>query len=208
MSAAAEAPTSTTQPNSAAGDQPSRSGRLLGPVRKLIDLELILARIARGLDLATALEARVLHRAAYLDARPAPGRARSAAKAPAAPRTAEPIDYGRELAATICQRPAAEPIFAIIRFGTIWQLWLSPPCLLPELQNWRACQCRTRGWWMARQCGSMASDSARSPFLAFAFMLPVCIWNGGATTRCDPAFAGQEAARNPVPPRCRRGRRP
>src|SRR5271169_826944 len=139
MSAAAEAPTPTTQPNSAAGDQPSRSGRLLGLVRKLIDygrelaaticqrtaaqpifaivrfgtinLELILARIARGLRLAEALEARVLHRAAHLDARPAPGRARSAAKAPAAPRAAEAdprlasLPTPEQIAAEVRRRP-------------------------------------------------------------------------------------------------------
>src|SRR5271169_4753178 len=109
MSAAAQAPTPTTEP--------SRSGRLLGLVRKLIDygrelaatirqrtaaeplfakvrfgtsdLALILARIARGLLLADALEARVLQRATHLDAGPRPGRARSAAKAPAAPRVVE-----------------------------------------------------------------------------------------------------------------------
>src|SRR5271167_766513 len=109
MSAAAEAPAPTTQP--------SRSGRLLSLVRKLIDygrelavtlrqrtaaepffakacfgttdLALILARIIRGLRLADALEARVLQRAAHLDAGRRPARARSAARPPAAPRVAE-----------------------------------------------------------------------------------------------------------------------
>src|SRR5271169_7026398 len=99
MSSAAEAPAPTTT-------EPSRSGRLLNLVRKLIDygreiaatirqrtvteplfatirfgttdLALILARIARGLLLADALEARVLRRAAHLDAGRRPGRARSA----------------------------------------------------------------------------------------------------------------------------------
>ncbi len=109
MSAAASTPTPTTEP--------SRSGRLLDLVHKLIDygrelagtirrrtatdpifakccfgttvLALIFSRISRGLHRANALEARVLRRATHLDAGPAPGRARSAARAPAAPPTAE-----------------------------------------------------------------------------------------------------------------------
>ncbi|HME21711.1 MAG TPA: hypothetical protein VKI44_10255 [Acetobacteraceae bacterium] len=136
MSAAAETPAPTAQPNSAAADQPSRSGLLLNLVRKLIDygreltatirqrtvtepffatirfgttdLALILARIARGLLLANALEARVLQRAAHLDAGPRPGRARSAAKAPAAPRAAE-VDPG------LARLPTAEQIAAEVR---------------------------------------------------------------------------------------------
>jgi hypothetical protein len=142
MSAAAEAPVPTTEP--------SCSGRLLGLVRKLIDygrelaaticqrtaaepifaivrfgtidLELILARIARGLHLAEALEARVLQRAAHLDARPAPGRARSAARAPAAPRAAEPIGSGparlptpEQIAAEMRRRPMGAVIGDICR---------------------------------------------------------------------------------------------
>jgi hypothetical protein len=105
MSAAASTPTPTTEP--------SRSGRLLDLVRKLIDygrelaatirqrtatdvtstmirfgttdLVSILARIIRGLHRADALEARVLRRAAHLDAGPRPASTRSAAKAPAVP---------------------------------------------------------------------------------------------------------------------------
>ena len=112
MSAAAETPTPTTEP--------SRSGRLLDLVRKLIDygrelaatirqrtatdptfvkarfgtidLVVILARIIRGLLRAEALEARVLRRAAHLDAGPRPAGARSAAKAPAVPRPAAETD--------------------------------------------------------------------------------------------------------------------
>ena len=92
MSAAAETPAT----------EPSPSGRLLGLVRKLIDygrelaatirqrtttdpifarcrfgttdLAQIFVCIARGLQLANALEARVLRSAAQLDAGPAPGR--------------------------------------------------------------------------------------------------------------------------------------
>jgi hypothetical protein len=97
MSAAAPAQSDT---------KPSRSGRLLALVRKLIDyaqelaetarervatifaktnfgnsdLAAIFRRIARGLLLAQALEARVLSRAAALDKGPRPCRARSAPK--------------------------------------------------------------------------------------------------------------------------------
>jgi hypothetical protein len=128
MSAAAEAPAPTTEP--------SRSGRLLGLIRKLIDygkdlaatirqrtatepffakvrfgtsdLALILARIARGLQLANALEARVLRRAAHLDAGRRPGRARPAAKPPAARPVAE-VDPG------LARLPTAEQIAAEVR---------------------------------------------------------------------------------------------
>src|SRR4051812_7264739 len=91
MSAAATAPVSASEP--------SRSGRLLGLVRRLIeygkglantlrqhsvatdlaavtrpfgtrDIALILARITRGLQLADALEARLVRNAACLDAAP------------------------------------------------------------------------------------------------------------------------------------------
>ena len=100
----AAAPQPTTQP----GPQPSRSGRLLSIIRKLIDygtalaarvrqriaadpsfartsfgtadLAVIFARIARGLHLAQALEARVLRRAAWLDQGPRPRTARPAPK--------------------------------------------------------------------------------------------------------------------------------
>ena len=88
---AATAPQSTSQPD----PPPSRSGRLLSLIRKLIDygtalaatvrqrvasdpifartgfgtadLAVIFARIVHGLHLARALEARVLRRAAWLD---------------------------------------------------------------------------------------------------------------------------------------------
>ncbi|HME22773.1 MAG TPA: hypothetical protein VKI44_15805 [Acetobacteraceae bacterium] len=142
MSDAAETPAPTTEP--------SRSGRLLNLVRKLIgygreliatirprtaaeplfakvrfgttDLALILARIARGLLLADALEARVLQRAAHLDAGPRRGRARSAPRAPAAPRAAEPRDAGlahlptpEQIAAEVRRRPIGAVIADICR---------------------------------------------------------------------------------------------
>ena len=139
MSAAAEAPT----------PQPSRSGGLLALVRKLIeygrelaatirqrtaadpifatarfgttDLALILARITRGLHLADALEARVLRRAAHLDAQPRPGKPRSAARPPATPRVAEtdPRPAGlptpEQIAAAIRRRPIGAVIADICR---------------------------------------------------------------------------------------------
>src|SRR5271166_6248827 len=149
MSAAAETPAPTAQPNSAAADQPSRSGLLLNLVRKLIDygreltatirqrtvtepffatirfgttdLALILARIARGLLLAEALEARVLQRAAHLDAGPRPGKARSAPRAPAAPRAAEAdpdlarLPTAAQIAAEVRRRPIGAVIADICR---------------------------------------------------------------------------------------------
>jgi hypothetical protein len=107
MTAAATTPTPTTEP--------SRAGRLLDLVRKLIDygkelaatlrhhsatidlaaatrpfgtrdIALILARITRGLLLADALEARVVSNAARLDAAPRPRATPAAAKPAAAAR--------------------------------------------------------------------------------------------------------------------------
>src|SRR6266542_278429 len=109
MSAAATAPAPTPT------IEPSRVGRLLGLVRKLIeygkelattlrqhsvttdlaaatrpfgtgDIALILARITRGLHRADALEARLLRNAARLDAEPRPQCAPAATKPVAAPR--------------------------------------------------------------------------------------------------------------------------
>jgi hypothetical protein len=129
MSAATEALTPTTEP--------SRSGRLLDLVRKLIDygrelaatirqrvatdpifakarfgttdLAAIFARVARGLLLAEALEARVLRGAAQLDAEPARGRARPAPRAPAVPRVATEADPA------LAGLPTAEQIAAEVR---------------------------------------------------------------------------------------------
>ena len=137
MSAAAETPAPTTEP--------SRSGRLLDLVRKLIvygrelaatirqrtaadpffikacfntiDLAVILARIARGLLLAEALEARVLRGAAQLDAEPARGRARPAPRAPAVPRVAAEADprlAGLPTAEQIAAEARRRPIGAVI----------------------------------------------------------------------------------------------
>ncbi|HME21570.1 MAG TPA: hypothetical protein VKI44_09540 [Acetobacteraceae bacterium] len=142
MSAAAEAP--------APPAEPSRSGRLLALVRKLIgygrdlvttvsgriavdpsfakscfgtaDLTLILARIARGLQLANALETRVLRSAARIDAGPVRGRAQpAAARAPAAPRVAETdpglagLPSAAQLAAELRRRSIGDVIGDICR---------------------------------------------------------------------------------------------
>jgi hypothetical protein len=142
MSAAAEAPDPTTEP--------SRSFRLLDLVRKLIDygrelaatirqrtaadpifakarfgttdLALLFARIARGLQLANALEARVLRSSAQLDAGPAQSRARSAPRAPAAPRVAAEADPGlahlptpEQIAAEVRRKPIGAVIADICR---------------------------------------------------------------------------------------------
>lgn len=124
----------TTQPDT----QPSRSGRLLALVRKLIDygrelaatvrqrvaadavfartsfgtadLAVILARIARGLQLAQALEARVLSRAAALDKGPKP---RSARSEPTPRPSASPPAEAAE--ARLAQLPTAEQIAAEVR---------------------------------------------------------------------------------------------
>ena len=143
MSAAAEVPAPTTEP--------SRSGRLLDLVRKLIDYgrELattirqrgatdpnfttgrfgtldpvsILARIINGLLRADALEARVLRRAAHLDAGPRPTTARfAAAKTPVTtpavpPPAAAPVDPGLARLPTPAQIATAvrcQPIGAVI----------------------------------------------------------------------------------------------
>jgi hypothetical protein len=142
MSAAAETPTPTTEP--------TRSGRPLTLVRKLIDygrelaitirqriatepifakarfgttdLAVIFAHITRGIVLANALEARVLRSVAYLDAGRRPGRARSAAEAPAAPRAAAKADPGlahlptpEQIAAEARRRPIGAVIADICR---------------------------------------------------------------------------------------------
>ncbi len=141
MSAAPETPTPTTEP--------SRSGRLLDLVHRLIDygrelaatirertaidplfvkarfgttdLAVILARIFRGLLLAEALEARVLRRAAHLDAGPRPGKTRPAAKSPAARPTPEidaqltQLSTPEQIATEVRRRPIGAVIVDICR---------------------------------------------------------------------------------------------
>jgi hypothetical protein len=146
MSAAASVPDPTTQP--------SRSARLLDLVRKLIDygkelattlrqrastdlrfdavrfgtsdLALILARITRGLNRATALEARLLQNAARLDAEPAPSsrappRPRQRTAQPAARRAHQADDLlahlptPEQIAAEVRRRPVGAVIADICR---------------------------------------------------------------------------------------------
>jgi hypothetical protein len=153
MSAAATPnPTAQPDPNPVA-DKGSRAGRLLDLVRKLIDygkeiagtlrqraatglgfdafrfgtrdLTLILARITRGLHLATALEARVLQNAARLDAEPAassaPSRDRPRAAQPAARRAPEAdallahLPTPEQIAAEVRRRPIGAVIADICR---------------------------------------------------------------------------------------------
>jgi hypothetical protein len=137
MSAATNTPTPPNQPTQPGANQPTRAGRLLNLVRKLIDyakqvatslLEcdpgfetdpfgtndrtLILRRITRGLLLANALEARVISRAAYLDAGPRSNSAPHACN----PRVAQPAEHRTEAAASaLAELPTAEQIAAEIR---------------------------------------------------------------------------------------------
>src|SRR6476659_9984879 len=147
MPTAADAPQPTTQPD----PQPSRSGRLLSLIRKLIDygtalaatvrqrvaadpvfartgfgtadLAVIFARIARGLHLAQALEARVLRRATWLDQGPRPRTARPAPKPrpPVSPpaRASDPrlahLPTAEQIAAEARRRPIGAVIADIYR---------------------------------------------------------------------------------------------
>jgi len=147
MPTTADAPQPTTQPD----HQPSRSGRLLSLIGKLIDygtalaatvrqrvaadpsfartgfgtadLAVIFARIARGLHLAQALEARVLRRAAWLDKEPRPRTARPAPRPrpPASPlaETSDPLlghlPTTEQIAAAVRRRPIGAVIADIYR---------------------------------------------------------------------------------------------
>jgi hypothetical protein len=131
MSASATEPAPTTEP--------SNSGRLLSLIRALIeygkqlvatlqqptsttdiagatrgfgtrDIALILARIARGLQRADALEARLVRSATQLDAAAKPRGAVAAKRVPAPPRQAAP-----RAASPLDQLPTAEQIAAEVR---------------------------------------------------------------------------------------------
>ncbi len=121
--------------------QPSRSGRLLAFIRKLIDygrelaatvrqrvaaepnfartgfgtadLAAIIGRIARGLLLAQALEARVLRRAAWLDKGPRPRKPRSEPKPK--PSASPPADETEPPEPRLAGLPTAEQIAAEVR---------------------------------------------------------------------------------------------
>jgi hypothetical protein len=160
MSAAASVPDPTTQP--------SRSARLLDLVRKLIDygkelattlrerastdlrfdalrfgtsdLALILARITRGLNRATALEARLLQNAARLDAEPAPSRAPSRPRQRAAQPVARRAHQADDLLAHL---PTPEQIAAEVRRRPIGAV-IADICrdlgILPSHPLWRELQ--------------------------------------------------------------------
>jgi hypothetical protein len=172
MTAAATAPTSTTEP--------SRAGRLLDLVLKLIDygrelaatlrhhsatidlaaatrpfgtrdIALILARITRGLHRANALEARVVRNAARLDAAPRP-RATPAATRPAAaarPPAAPPADT------RLAHLPTPEQIAAEVRRRPIGAV-IADICrdlgIMPSHPLWREVQVA-----MIRYGGSLAN---------------------------------------------------
>ncbi len=160
MSAAATAPPTVPEP--------SRAGRLLGLVRKLIeygkelaatirqravadpivtrtcfgttDIALILARIARGLHRATELEARVLRCAARLDAGPAPAKPRSEPRSePKAPAARST----QPAAPALTSLPTPEQIAAEVRRRPIGAV-LADICrdlgILPSHPLWRELQ--------------------------------------------------------------------
>jgi hypothetical protein len=140
-----DAPAPSPEPAPAGPTAESRAGRLLALVRRLIDygrelsatlqrdpatcprhfgttdLALILARIARGLHLAHALEERLVRNAARLDAPPKPRRAASPRQprttAPAAPREHEsdPPAAGLPTPEQIARRPIGAVLADICR---------------------------------------------------------------------------------------------
>ena len=153
MSAAVSAPDPTTQPAPAGTDKPSRAGGLLDLVRKLVsygtflaatltqhgrgnhpaiqgrlfgttNVTLILARIARGLLRAAALEARLRRSAARLDAplRPLAPRAPSAAAEPRAPRRRARRSDADDDAALLAHMPTPEEIAAEVRRKSIGEV--------------------------------------------------------------------------------------
>ena len=157
----AAAPQPTTQPD----PQPSRSGRLLALVRKLIDygkelaatirgraltdptsvkvcfgttdIALILTRIARGLHRAQALEDRVTRCAARLDAEPRRARGQSKAR----PSAARPFDAPPD--PRLASLPTAEQIAAEVRRRPIGAV-IADICrdlgILPSHELWRDVQ--------------------------------------------------------------------
>ena len=157
MSAAA--PTAEPEP------QPSRSGRLLALVRKLIDygreiattvrqriaddprfvtsrfgtadLAVIFTRITRGLLLAQALEERVLRRAAWLDKGKRPRKSRAARKPEPKPSVSSPAEIPDQ---PVAELPMAEQIAAEVRrrpIGSVLaEIYLSLG-ILPSHPLWR-----------------------------------------------------------------------
>jgi hypothetical protein len=158
---------SATQPNPPDADKPTRSGRLLALVRKLIDyaaelaatirqrvaadptfatirfgtndITQILACITRGLLRANALEARVLQHATALDKEPRPPRLTSprTERKPPSARTPDPAD------ALLARLPTPEQIAAEVRRRPIGVV-LADICrdlgILPSHPLWRELQ--------------------------------------------------------------------
>ena len=102
------------------GDHPAIQGRLFGTT----NVTLILARIARGLLRAAALEARLRRSAARLDAplRPLAPRAPSAAAEPCAPRRRARRSDADDDAALLAHMPTPEEIAAEVRRKPIGQV--------------------------------------------------------------------------------------
>jgi hypothetical protein len=165
VSAAASTPTSCPCP---AADKPTRSGRLLGLLHKLIDygkelaatirrravtdptfvqcsfgttdLTLILARITRGLHRAAALEARIARNAAGLDAAPRPARISSPRKAPAPPQAPARTD---DIDPSLTRLPTPAQIAAEVRrrpIGTVIADICRDLGILPSHPLWRELQ--------------------------------------------------------------------
>jgi hypothetical protein len=160
MSTAATTPAPTTEP--------SRAGRLLDLVRRLIeygkelattlrqssvttdlaaamrpfgtrDIALILARITRGLHRAAALEARLVRGAARLDAEPRPRSVPAAAKPASAPRRQAAPPAG----STLAHLPTPEQIAAEVRRRPIGAV-IADICrdlgIMPSHPLWRQLQ--------------------------------------------------------------------
>jgi hypothetical protein len=104
------------------------------------DLALILARITRGLNRATALEARLLQNAARLDAEPAPSRAPSRPRQRAAQPVARRAHQADDLLAHL---PTPEQIAAEVRRRPIGAV-IADICrdlgILPSHPLWRELQ--------------------------------------------------------------------
>ena len=167
--ASISAPPQQSDPNPAATDKPSRAGRLLSLVRKLIDyakelavtfqqrgatdpglatyrfrtsdIRQILACIARGLQRAQALEARIVRGAARLDAaQPRTAAAPSRRKSRGAHPT--PRDNA-EARSPLADLPTPEQIAAEVRRRSIGAV-IADICrdlgILPSHQLWREIQ--------------------------------------------------------------------
>jgi hypothetical protein len=187
MSTAATTPAPTTEP--------SRAGRLLDLVRRLIeygkelattlrqssvttdlaaamrpfgtrDIALILARITCGLHRADALEARLVRGAARLDAEPRPRSVPAAAKPASAPRRQAAPPAG----STLAHLPTPEQIAAEVRRRPIGAV-IADICrdlgIMPSHPLWREVQLV-----VIRQGGSLARLVSDLIDQALEFLIP------------------------------------